>query len=98
MYFPPILTLPDTIYLSRILSYNPFFIAHIIVNYVHENNCVKFFQVSFLSFLYNKKDLVCDPDDGIIENLGIIQFKYMTFDIIRDNSFGIHKDDLFFPA
>ena len=62
---------------------------------IHKNNRIGFFQGSFLPFFYDGKDLICDPANSAIRNLNVVQFTHVAFDIIRGHSLGIHGDDLF---
>ena len=76
--------------------YNPAFVAYMIMDSVHENNRIDLFQRSFLPFFHDRKYLVCNPADGTVRDLDIIEFPHMAFDIICCHSFGIHGNDLFF--
>lgn len=75
--------------------YNPSFIAHMIMDGIHENHSINFFQWSFLPFFHNGKNLISDPADGAVRDFDVVQFTHMAFNIICGHSFGIHGDDLF---
>lgn len=66
--------------------YNPTFIAYIVMHSVYKNDCVNFFQRSFLLFFHNGKDLISDPADSAIRNFNVIQLTHMAFNIIREHS------------
>ena len=46
--------------------YNSAFTSHMIVDCIHINNCIDFFQRSFLPFFYDRKDLICNPADRTV--------------------------------
>lgn len=73
--------------------YTPAFVAYMVMDGIHENDCIDFFLRSFLHFLRQKKSYPNSADDTV-RNLDITQLTHVAFDIVCVHSFGIHGDDL----
>lgn len=76
--------------------YNPAVVAHMIMDGAYENNRIDRFQWSFVPFFHDGKDRICDPADGAVRDLDIIQFPHMTLDIACHYFLRIYGDNLFF--
>ena len=65
-----------------------------IVDGIHKYNGIHFFQRTFLPFLYNRQDFVCDSAYCAVRNINIIHFTHVRFNVSGGHSFGIHGNDL----
>ena len=75
--------------------YNSAFTSHMIVDCIHINNCIDFFQRSFLPFFYDRKDLICNPADRTVWYINVVEFFHVRFNISGRHAFCIHGENLF---
>ena len=63
---------------------------------IHENNCIYFFQGTFLPLFDKGNVFVRNPADCTVRNLDIVKIPHRAFDIRCRHAFGIHGYDYFF--
>ena len=75
--------------------YNTSLAADMIMDGIHEDYRINFFQRSFLPFFDQWKDFISNTADCGIGNIYIIELAHMTLDIRCGHALGIHGEDLF---
>ena len=70
--------------------YNASLTADMIVDGIHEYHCTDFLQRAFLPFFHDGEYFVCDPADGAVGYIHVIEFLHVGFDISGRHSLCIH--------